>query len=137
MARRLEELALVAETQSAVDKEVKKLKFYVGEVNMYRRKGDFEKLKRLLENAKLTKLNIAEDLIEKMTVLLIDSEKSEDEAKQRIARTRERFPECNREISEARKALRTYYDSVQEQRARMQLRIEQQRQKETHRRMIE
>ena len=33
MAKKLEELALVAELQGSVDKEMKKLKFYVEQVN--------------------------------------------------------------------------------------------------------
>ena len=45
MAKRLEELALVAELQGSVDKAVKKLKFYVEQVNTYRREADFEKVK--------------------------------------------------------------------------------------------
>ena len=79
MAKKLEELALVAELQGSVDKEVKKLKFYVEQVNTYRREADFEKVKRSDESTVPTKLNVIEDLIEKMTELLIDKEKSEEE----------------------------------------------------------
>ena len=60
MAKKLEKLALVAELQGSVDKEVKKLKFFVEQVNTDRREAGFEKVKRLVESTVPTKLNAEE-----------------------------------------------------------------------------
>ena len=137
MSKKLEELALVAELQGSVDKEVKKLKFYVEQVDTYRREADFEKVKRLVENTVPTKLNLIEDLIEKMTELRIDNEKSEEEVNEWIIRTRDSFSGCNRDISEATGELQQYYESIQQQRNRIQERMEQQCEDEIQRRLIE
>ena len=72
-----------------MDKEVKKLKFYVEQVDTYRREADFEKVKGLVESPVPTKLSVIEDLIETMTELLIDSEKNEEEVNEWITRTRD------------------------------------------------
>ena len=137
MSKKLEELALVAELQGSVDKEVKKLKFYVEQVDTYRREADFEKVKRLVENTVPTKLNLIEDLIEKMTELRIDNEKSEEEVNEWIIRTRDSFSGCNWDISEATGELQQYYESIQQQRNRIQERMEQQCEDEIQRRLIE
>ena len=100
MTKKLEELALVAELQGSVDKEVKKLKFYVEQVNTYRREADFEKVKRLVESTVPAKLNVIEDMIEKMAELLINNERSEEEVNEWITRTRDSLSGCNQGISE-------------------------------------
>ena len=104
-------------------------------VNTYGREADFEKVKRLVESTVPTKLNVIEDLIEKMTELLIDNEKSEEEVNEWITKTS--LSGSNRDISEATGELQQYYESIQQQRNSIQERMEQQREDEIQRRLIE
>ena len=94
-------------------------------------------MKRLVESTLPTKLNVIEDLIEKMTELLIDNEKSEEEVNEWITRTRDSIPGSNRDINEATGELQHYYESIQHQRNRIQDRMEQQREDEIQRRLTE
>ena len=116
---------------------MKKVKFFVEQVDTYRREADVEKVKRLVESTVPTKLNVIEDLIEKMTELLIDNEKSEEEVDEWITRTRDSLSGSNRDISEATGKLQQYYESIQQQRNSIQERMEQQREDEIQRRLNE
>ena len=51
--------------------------------------------------------------------------------------TRDSLSGCNRDISEATGELQQYYESIQQQRNRIQERMEQQREDEIQRRLIE
>ena len=107
---------------------MKKLKFYVEQVNTYRREA-------VVESTVPTKLNVIEDLIEEMQELLIDNERSEEEVNEWIIRTRDSFSGCNRDIGEATGELQQYYESIQQQRNRIQEKMEHE--EEIQRRLIE
>ena len=82
MATNLDDLAAVAqlqlieqEIQANVEREIKKLKFYIGQTSSFVADEDYEKLKRLLEVTVPGKLNAIENLIEQMTETMIDADK--------------------------------------------------------------
>ena len=72
-----------------------------------------------------------------MTELLTDDEKSEEEVNEWIIRMTDSFLQYNRDISEATGELQQYYQSIQQQRNRIQERTEQQREDEIQRCLIE
>ena len=82
MATNLDDLAAVAQLQlneqeigGNVEREIKKLKFYISQISSFVADEDYEKLKRLLEVTVPGKLNAIENLIEQMTETMIDADK--------------------------------------------------------------
>ena len=96
-----------------MEREVKKLKFYVGKISSFVADEDYEKLKRFLEVTVPGKLNAIENLIEQMTETMIDADKREEDVTSWITRTRGSFARCNEQIRAVTATLQQYLDSVE------------------------
>ena len=113
MATNLDDLAAVAqlqlnekEIQGNVEREIKKLMFYISQISSFVADEDYEKLKRLLEVTVPEKLNAIENLIEQMTETMIDADKREENVTSWITRTRGSFAGCNEQIRAATATLK-------------------------------
>ena len=144
MATNLDDLAAVAqlqlneqEIQGNVEREIKKLKFYISQISSFVADEDYEKLKRLLEDTVPGKLNAIENLIEQMTETMIDADKKEEDVTSWITRTRDSFAGCNEQIQAATATLQQYLDSVEQHRRRLQENMRQEEEAELHRRLNE
>ena len=74
------------EIQANVEREIKKLKFYVSQIISFVADEDYEKLKLFLEVTVPGNLNAIENLIEQMTETMIDADKREEEVTSWITR---------------------------------------------------
>ena len=144
MAANLDDLAAVGqlqlneqEIQGNVEREIKKLKFYISQISSFVADEDYEKLKRLLEVTVPGKLNAIENLIEQMTETMIDADKREEDVTSWITRTRRSFAGCNEQIRAATATLQQYLDSVEQHRRRLQENMGQQEEAELQRRLNE
>ena len=123
--------------QANVEREIKKLKFYVGQISSFVADEDYEKLKHLLEVTVPGKLNAIENLIKQMTETMIDADKREKDVTSRITRTRGSFAGCNEQIRAATATLQQYFDSVEQHRRRLQENMRQQKEAELQRHLNE
>ena len=74
------------EIQANVERKIKKVKFYIGQISSLVADEDYEKLKRLLEVTVPGKLNASENLIEQMTETMTDVDKREEDVTSWITR---------------------------------------------------
>ena len=105
--RILSSLNTVPTVQETVKKEMRKINFFVSQVQQFISERDFTKLQRLCETTLPGKLAVMEDSIERMVEVMIDEKESDEEIKKWSAQT-----SAVQGCSKVTRAWKTTFDKV-------------------------